>query len=235
MKFAKPMVAGTLVKRYKRFLADIELEDGNIITAHTPNTGSMLGCCTPGARVWLTDSGNPARKYPFSWVLVEAAPDILVGINTMLPNRLVREGIESGVIPELAGYSRIRTEVPYGRESSRIDLLLENAPEGSCYVEVKNVTLAQHGIGLFPDAVSLRGSKHLRELEEMAAMGHRAVIFFCAQRCDVQEVRPADSIDPEYGTALRRAVANGVEALAYNARVSPCSVHLDHAIPVVCP
>ena len=123
----------------------------------------------------------------------------------------------------------------YGRENSRIDLLLEDGPGGICYVEIKNVTLAQQGVGLFPDAVSRRGSKHLRELEEMAAMGHRAVIFFCAQRRDVREVRPADTIDPEYGLALRRAVANGVEALAYNASVSPCSVHLDHAIPVVCP
>lgn len=229
------MITGILVRRYKRFLADIELEDGKVITAHTPNTGSMMGCCTPGSRVWLTDSGNPSRKYPFSWELVEAVPGILVGINTMLPNRLVREGIENGTIPELAGYGSIRTEVAYGRENSRIDLLLEDGPGGTCYVEVKNLTLAQHGIGLFPDAVSRRGSKHLRELEEMAALGHRAVIFFCAQRSDVREVRPADAIDPEYGKTLRRAVANGVEALAYNACISPDCIRLDHPVPVVFP
>jgi sugar fermentation stimulation protein A len=235
VKFTKPLIAGMLLRRYQRFLADIELEDGSVITAHTPNTGSMKGCCTPGSRVWLTDSGNPARKYPLSWELVEAAPDILVGINTTLPNRLVREGIASGAIPELAGYAGIRTEVSYGRENSRIDLLLEDGPGGACYVEVKNVTLAERGVGLFPDAVSKRGSKHLRELEQMAGMGHRAVIFYCVQRSDVREVRPADAIDPEYGAALRRAVANGVEALAYRAHITPGSVRLDSPVPVVCP
>lgn len=235
MKFTKPLIKGILVRRYQRFLADVELEDGSLVTAHTPNTGAMMGCSTPGSRVWLTDTGNPARKYPLSWELVETAPDILVGINTTLPNRLVREGIENGAIPELAGYARIRTEVAYGRENSRIDLLLEDGARGACYVEVKNVTLAEHGVGLFPDAVSRRGTRHLRELEQMTALGHRAVIFYCAQRCDVREVRPADVIDPEYGAALRRAVANGVEALAYRARISPGSVRLDRPVPVVCP
>jgi len=235
VEIEKPMIAGILVRRYKRFLADIELANGSVITAHTPNTGSMMGCCTPGSRVWLADTGNPSRKYPFSWELVEAIPDILVGINTMLPNKLVREGIENGAIPELAGYGSIRTEVAYGRENSRIDLLLEDGPRGACYVEVKNVTLARDGVGLFPDAVSRRGSKHLRELEEMAALGHRAVIFFCAQRGDVREVRPADTIDPEYGETLRHAVANGVQALAYNASINPGCIRLDRPVPVVFP
>ena len=235
MEIITPMIMGILVRRYKRFLADIELEDGSVITAHTPNTGSMMGCCTPGSRVWLTDTRNPSRKYPFSWELVEAEPDILVGINTMLPNKLVREGIENGTITELNGYGKVRSEVAYGRENSRIDLLLEDGPRGICYVEVKNVTLARDGIGLFPDAVSRRGSKHLRELEEMVALGHRAVIFFCAQRSDVREVRPADAIDPEYGETLRRAVANGVEALAYNASINPGCIRLDLQVPVVFP
>lgn len=235
MKFTKPLIEGILVRRYKRFLADVELKDGRVITAHTPNTGSMQGCSTPGSRVWLTDSGNPARKYPMSWELVEAAPDVLVGINTALPNKLVREGIESGTITELTGYAGIRSEVPYGRENSRIDLLLERGPSDSCYVEVKNVTLAEDGIGLFPDAVSRRGSKHLRELMEMATLGHRAVIFYCVQRIDVREVRPADVIDPAYGEALRLAITSGVEALAYRARVSPVGVYLERPIPVQCP
>lgn len=235
VKFSKPLIEGILVRRYKRFLADVELSDGRVITAHTPNTGSMQGCSTPGSRVWLTDSGNPARKYPMSWELVETAPEVLVGINTALPNRLVREGIESGTIAELAGYGNIRTEVPYGKENSRIDLLLEDGHAGFCYVEVKNVTLAKDGIGLFPDAVSRRGSKHLRELEEMASLGHRAVIFFCVQRNDVREVRPADAIDPVYGTSLRQAIASGVETLAYRALVSPAGVQLERPIPVLCP
>ena len=235
MKFTRPMIAGTLIRRYKRFLADVRLEDGSVITAHTPNTGSMAGCCSPGSRVWLSDSANPARKYPYSWELVEALPGVLVGINTTLPNRLVQEGIEQGIITELGGYREIRTEVRYGRENSRVDLLLEDGPGGVCYVEVKNVTLAQQGIGLFPDAVSRRGAKHLRELAQMAATGHRAVIFFCVQRPDVEEVRPADDIDPEYGQALRQALAGGVEALAYRTCIDPAGVQLQRPVPVVCP
>ena len=235
MKLPQPLIQGFLIKRYKRFLADIELEDGRVITAHTPNTGSMKGCCIPGSRVWLRDSGNSARKYPLSWELVEVAPEVLVGINTGLPNKLVRECLESNTISELRGYRNIRSEVPYGRENSRIDLLLEEGPGGSCYVEIKNVTLVEDNIGLFPDAVSSRGTKHLRELGEMARLGHRAVIFYCVQRCDAREVRPADTIDPEYGDALRTAIAGGVEAIAYRASVSPETIKLERSLPVVCP
>ena len=205
MRFDQALLAGTLIKRYKRFLADVELDDGRIVTAHTPNTGSMLGCCEPGSRVWLSNSGNPKRKYALSWELVEAAPGVLVGINTGLPNKLVREGIRDGTITELQGYDAIRQEVRYGRENSRIDLLLEGGGKPDCYVEIKNVTLAEEGIGYFPDAVSERGSKHLRELAEVAAGGKRAVICFCVQRKDVFEVRPADSIDK----TIRRDIETG--------------------------
>ena len=235
MRFTDPLIQGTLIKRYKRFLADVELEGGNIITAHTPNTGSMKGCCTPGSRVWLSDSGNPKRKYPCSWELVEALPDVLVGINTILPNKLVKEAIENTTIKELQGYNRIRPEVPYGQEKSRIDLLLNNDRQDLCYVEVKNVTMVENNIALFPDAVSERGSKHLRELVEMVKQGHRAVIFYCVQRCDAKEVRPADAIDPVYGETLREALSQGVEALAYRAEVSTTAVLLKHPLPVVCP
>lgn len=232
MKFEQALIPGTLIKRYKRFLADVELDDGRVITAHTPNTGSMLGCCEPGSRVWLSDSGNTERKYPLSWELVETAPGVLTGINTGLPNKLVEEGIRNGVVRELQGYAGINREVRYGRERSRIDLLLQGSGKPDCYVEVKNVTLAQNGIGYFPDAVSARGSKHLRELAEVVAAGKRGIIFFCVQRKDVNEVRPADTIDKKYGDTLRQVVAGGVEALAWRADVSPEEIRLDQKLPV---
>lgn len=235
MNFNKALIKGTLIKRYKRFLADIELENGQIITAHTANTGSMKGCCTPGSTVWLSDSGNPKRKYPLSWEIIEVYPGVLVGINTGMPNKLVKEGIESGGIKELQDYSRLNTEVPYGSENSRIDLLLENGPSNKCYIEVKNVTMAKNNISFFPDAVSSRASKHLRELMNMVKQGHRAVIFYCVQRNDTQEVRPADEIDPEYGKLLRQSIDAGVQALAYQFIVGTSAIELNMRIPVVCP
>jgi len=235
MKFDQTLIPGTLIKRYKRFLADVELDDGKMITAHTPNTGSMKGCCEPGSRVWLSDSGNPGRKYRLSWELVEVSPGVLTGINTGLPNKLIREGIESGVIGQLQGYATIRQEVRYGKEKSRIDLLLEDQDKSACYVEIKNVTLAGQGIGYFPDAVSERGSKHLRELGEVVAAGYRGVICFCVQRKDIEEVRPADEIDRKYGDTLREALDNGVEAIAYRAVVSEKEVTIKTNLPVVCP
>ncbi len=220
-------------KRYKRFLADVKLPDGTQIIAHTANTGAMTGCCEPGSRVWLSVSDNPKRKYPHSWELVEAAPRVLCGINTMMSNRLVREAIEQGVVAELQGYARIRAEVKYGEENSRIDLLLEkDGPTKPCYVEVKNVTLAENGVGYFPDAVTARGSKHLRELMAMVEQGKRAVIFFCVQRGDVRELRPADHVDAMYGRTLREALACGVEAMAYGAEVSPEGIVLTRCLPV---
>ena len=235
MKFPSPLITGRLIRRYKRFLADVELDDGSQVTAHTPNTGSMAGCAEPGSRVWLSDSGNPKRKYPLSWELVEADGETLVGINTALPNRLVKEAVEGGVVPSLKGFSNVRTEVRYGEERSRIDLLLEDERAGRCFIEVKNVTLVEEGVAYFPDAVSERGAKHLRELIGVVERGDRGVIFFCVQRGDAREVRPADAIDPRYGETLRRAVAAGVEALAYRAEVSPEGVELVTPLPVVCP
>ncbi len=235
MQFEFPLIEGRLVRRYKRFLADVELADGTTVTTHTPNTGSMLGCCTPGSRVWLRDCQNPTRKYPLSWELVETVDGALVGINTGLSNGLVREAIENGVIGELIGYKEIRAEVRYGAENSRIDLLLRDhrdAPD--CYVEVKNVTLAQSGTAMFPDAVSARGSKHLRELIGMVEKGYRACLCFCVQRDDVQQMAPADHIDVEYGRLLRKALAAGVEVLAYGARVTVAGVRLCQALPVLC-
>lgn len=233
-----PLTEGRLLRRYQRFLADVELADGRTVTAHCPNTGAMQGCKAPGSRVWLSPSDNPRRKLAWTWELVEA-DGVLVGLHTGRSNALAREAIEAGAVPGLAGYGRIRGEVPYGGEDgrrSRIDLLLEGSGRPPCYVEVKNVTAAvAGGVGYFPDAVTARGTKHLLEMAGEVARGHRAVLFFCVQRGDVAEVRPADHIDPEYGRTLRLALARGVEVLAYGAAVSPESIRLEWPLPVVCP
>lgn len=235
MKFAAPLVEGRLVRRYKRFLADVELAAGGTITAACPNTGSMMGCCEPGSRVWLSESDSPTRKYRHTWELVEAG-GVKVGINTGLPNRLVREAVERDVIAELAGYESIRPEVAFGEERSRIDLLLQGPDRPDCYVEVKNVTAAVTGrVALFPDAVSERGAKHLRELMRLKAQGLRAVLVFCVQRGDVDEVRPADAIDPVYGRTLREAIAAGVEVMAWRAAVTTKAIAIDARLRVTCP
>jgi len=230
MKLPHPLYQGKLIRRYKRFLADVELENGVTITAHCPNSGSMKGCSDPGMPVLLSQSDNPKRKLKYTWELVKAN-GAWVGIHTGYPNKLVQEAIEAGTIPELQGYTNIRPEVKYGK-NSRVDLLLEGQA-GSCYVEVKNVTLVENGLALFPDAVTTRGQKHLLELMEMVKSGHRSVIFFVVQRADGTAVAPADRIDPEYGRLLRQAVANGVEALAYRAEVTPQHIRLTMRLPVL--
>ncbi|TGU72635.1 DNA/RNA nuclease SfsA [Geomonas terrae] len=230
MMLPPPLYQGTLIRRYHRFLADVELDDGTFVTAHTPNTGSMMGCAVPGNRVVLSVSGNPGRKYPHSWELVQA-DGVWVGINTQLPNLLAREAIQNGTIAELSGYEKITLEVPYGT-GSRIDLLL-TGERGLCYVETKNVTLVKERCALFPDAVSTRGQKHLRELMEMVRQGHRAVNLFVVQRGDGDALAPADAIDPVYGRLLREAAAAGVELLAYQARVDLGEIRLTHPVPVL--
>lgn len=237
MKFDSPLIKGKLIKRYKRFLADITLESGETVTAHSPNTGSMQGCSEAGSTVWLRDTQNPDRKYPLSWEMVEAKPDVLVGINTLLSNFLVAEAISAGIVTELSAYDQIKREVKYGQENSRIDLLLidQTDQKPDCYVEVKNVTLIEGTTAYFPDAVTKRGSKHLRELQAMVKQGHRAVIFYCIQRSDANEFRPADEIDPEYGQLLRKAITSGVKAIAYSAELSPKEIKLIRPVPVVCP
>jgi sugar fermentation stimulation protein A len=236
MNYSESLIAARLIRRYKRFLADVELEDGRLVTAHTANTGAMTGCAEPGSRVWLSFHNKVSRKYPFSWELVEVGSNtgpVLVGINTQLSNCLVKEAIEQGVIHSLRSYSQIKAEVPYGKENSRIDLLLTGANKKDCYVEVKNLTLVQGAIGYFPDAVSKRASKHVRELVNMVEVGHRGVILFCVQREDVGEVQAAAHIDPDYAQALKQAVTAGVEVLAYGANVSIQGVKLLYPIPVV--
>ncbi len=234
MQITPPLFPATLIKRYKRFLADVILISGEQVTVHTPNTGAMTGCAEPGSRVWLRDTQNPTRKYQYSWEVTEATSGTLIGVHTGLVNQLVREAIVNGTITELQGYATICQEVRYGLENSRIDLLLQQTLRADCYVEIKNVTAKDDaGVAFFPDAISKRGVKHLRELMAMVRQGHRAVIFFCVQRGDVQAIRPADEVDADYGSTLRQAIAEGVEAIAYRASVSPEEIRLVQALPVV--
>ncbi len=237
MKFTPPLQPATLIRRYKRFLADVVLPNGDEITVHTPNTGAMTGCAEPGSTVFLRDVDNPKRKYRYSWEMTQNSQGVMVGVHTGITNTLVREAIEGGVVAELQGYATIRQEVKYGEEGSRIDLLLEGHDDGrDCYVEIKNVTTCdESGFGYFPDAVSSRATKHLRELMGVVEQGGRGVIFFCVQRGDVQAVRPADEIDPLYGKTLRRALSAGVEALACRALVRPDGVTLNKPVAVICP
>nr|VFJ95447.1 MAG: sugar fermentation stimulation protein A [Candidatus Kentron sp. H]VFJ96950.1 MAG: sugar fermentation stimulation protein A [Candidatus Kentron sp. H]VFK02643.1 MAG: sugar fermentation stimulation protein A [Candidatus Kentron sp. H] len=235
MDFPKPLIPARLVRRYQRFLADCILEDGRAVTAHCPNTGAMLGCAEPGFPVWLSRSKNPKRKYPLTWELVEPRSGVLVGVNTGRANALVREAIEADGIPALHGYANLRREVRFGREGSRVDFLLEGrAGAPPCYIEVKSVTAVQGaGIGIFPDAVTARGARHLRELSSVVELGGRGVIFFCVQRPDVRAVRPADAIDPRYGETLREALSVGVEALAWRVGIDLQGIRLCEPVPVV--
>jgi sugar fermentation stimulation protein A len=239
MQLHKKLQEGVLLKRYKRFLADITTQAGESITIHCPNTGSMKNCQEPGSRIWYSDSENPNRKYACTWELVEVDNKHIVGINTGLANKLVHEAITSNRIIELTTYESIRTEVAYGEQKSRIDLLLEGTakdPDALCYVEVKNVSLGLgDGLGSFPDAVTTRGQKHLQELLHMHSLGHRAVLLFCVQHSGIRRIIPADNIDPEYGRLLREVASKGVEVIAYRADfdVQDSRVMLREKVPVL--
>jgi sugar fermentation stimulation protein A len=232
------LVPGVLLRREKRFLTYVRLDDGREVVAHTNNTGAMTGCSTPGSRVWLSPADDPKRKLKWTWEIVEVAPGVLLGVNTILPNKLVREAIEAGRIPALAGYDRIRPEQRAVPKGSRFDLLLERDVDGGverCWVEIKSVTLVDLPRALFPDSPSVRGRKHLDELAVRAKAGDRAVIFFVLQRSDALTVGPADEQDPAYGVALRAAVAAGVEAMAWRASVTPEGIEVSEELPVVIP
>lgn len=234
MKFPTPLLRGRLVKRYKRFLADVTLDSGEVVTATCPNTGSMLGLATPSAVVWLSESTSPSRKYPHTWELVETDlghGPVLVGINTNHPNRLVSEAIAAGEIPDLAGYANQKREVKYGL-SSRIDILLDDPSRGLAYVEIKNVHLSRrHGLAEFPDSVTERGVKHLAELSAMVAAGHRAVMLYLIQRADAERFAFASDIDPRYAAAFEAARAAGVEAIAYRCRLAPDEIAITESVP----
>ena len=227
-----------LLRRYKRFLADVRLPDGAELTIHCPNTGSMKNCVLPESPCWYSVSDSKTRKYPQTLEIVTAPGDHLAGVNTARTNELVEQALHAEVIAELRGYQTLRREVVYGSEKSRIDFLLTDNPADTrlCYLEVKNVTLMEaEGEGVFPDAVSERGSKHLRELIAMRAQGHRAVLLFCVQHTGIQTVRAAAHIDAVYADTLRAAQAAGVELLAYAAGIAPAqnTIALERALPVL--
>jgi sugar fermentation stimulation protein A len=235
MRFSVPLVPATLIRRYKRFLADVRLPNGEEITAHVANPGAMTGLAAPGARVWLSRSDNPKRKLPWSWELVEVdfggGPE-LVGVNTGHPNGVVAEALAAGLIPELAGYASARREVKYGK-SSRVDVLLEAVGRPPCYVEIKNVHLMRRqGLAEFPDAVTARGAKHLDELAAMVAAGCRAVMLFLIQIGSAERFALAADVDPTYARAFARARAAGVEAIAYRCAITADGIDCAHTVPI---
>jgi len=222
------LLQGTLIKRYQRFKADVRLRNGHMVTAHCPNSGSMLSCSEPGRPVYLSRHNRPGRKFRYTWEIIEM-PTSLVGVNTMVPNRLAEKTISAGMIENLSGYESIKREVRYG-QSSRIDLLLEK--QGiCCFVEVKNCTLIENGIAYFPDAVTSRGLKHLVELQGEVHKGNRSVMFYLVQRMDAKLFRPADHIDPDYGRELRKAVRSGVEILVYDVTLDLEGIQLNRPLP----
>ncbi|QUE74997.1 DNA/RNA nuclease SfsA [Stutzerimonas stutzeri] len=234
MRFTTALEQGRLVRRYKRFLADIVTDEGEHLCIHCPNTGSMLNCMGEGARVWFQRNSDPKRKLPGTWELVETPQGRLACVNTARANRLVEEALLAGVIGELAGFTALKREVAYGVENSRVDFRLDY-PAGPAYVEVKSVTLGfgDTAVAAFPDAVTTRGARHLRELAALAREGIRAVQLYCVNLTGIEAVRPASEIDPLYADALREAVAAGVEVLAYGVELSEQEIRLAHRLPVV--
>jgi sugar fermentation stimulation protein A len=234
MRFPAPLIPATLVRRYKRFLADVRLPDGETITAHVANPGAMTGLAAPGARVWLSKSDKPGRKLPHSWELVEVdygGGAELVGVNTAHPNPLIGAALAVGAIPELAGYDTIRREVKYGR-NSRVDFLLEHASRPPCYVEIKNVHLMrQSGLAEFPDAKTERGAKHLDELGDKVDAGARAVMLYLIQIGSAQRFALARDIDPKYAAAFDRARSRGVEAIAWRCAIDCNGIEVVAPVP----
>ncbi|OOE95022.1 MULTISPECIES: DNA/RNA nuclease SfsA [Salinivibrio] len=234
MQFSPPLASATLVRRYKRFLTDVTLDNGERLTIHCANTGAMTGCATPGDTVWYSTSNNPKRKYPHSWELNHTQQGDWICVNTTRANTLAVEAVQADRIPELAGYAQLQTEVRYGSENSRIDLLLRDDDKPDCYIEVKSVTLLEgDGWGAFPDAVSTRGQKHLRELIAMVEQGHRAVLLFVVLHSGIEKVTGAPHIDPDYNQLLNYALASGVEVICYQAQVSASELNLVNSVPFV--
>ena len=234
MRFPHPLVRATLQRRYKRFLADVTMANGETVTAHCANPSSMLGLARPGAEIWLSPAANPARKLRWSWEL-ERLDGGWAAINTSNPNRLAEEAIREGRIAELSGYAGLRREVKYG-QNSRIDLLLEDPGRPPCFVEVKNVHLMRRpGLAEFPDCVTARGAKHLRELANVAAAGQRAVMLYIVQMTGADHMGIAADLDPAYAMALREALQQGAEALCYACLISTESIEVAGALPVVRP
>lgn len=234
MRFHPPLEEGRLIRRYKRFLADIETATGELLTIHCPNTGSMFNCMVEGGQVWFSRSNDPKRKLPGTWEIAETPQGRLACVNTARANPLVEEALHAGVITELNGFTGLKREVPYGQEKSRIDFRLDY-PDGAAYVEVKSVTLGFDGtsVAAFPDAVTQRGAKHLRELAHLARSGVRAVQLYCVNLSGIDSARPAEEIDAGYAAALREAKAAGVEVLAYGVQVGAQQIYIDRPLTVL--
>lgn len=236
MRFSPELEQGRLIIRYKRFLADIETDSGELLTIHCPNTGSMLNCMIPGGRVWFSRSSDPKRKLPGTWEISETPQGRFACINTERANTLVEEALRAGVISELNGFTALKREVAYGQEKSRVDFRLEY-PDGHVYLEVKSVTLGfdESAVAAFPDAVTQRGARHLRELAALAREGVRSVLLYCVNLTGIESVRPAQEIDPAYALALKDAMDAGVEVLAYGVHLDPQEVRIDRRLQVLWP
>lgn len=233
MHFTPPLASATLIKRYKRFLADVVTPEGELLTLHCANTGSMTGCATPGVTVWYSTSSVATRKYPHSWELTYTQAGDVICVNTLRANALVKEALSEQRLLALAGYTHLASEVKYGSERSRIDFMLQADDRLNCYIEVKSVTLLQLGRGYFPDAVTTRGQKHLRELMSVVAGGERAVLLFAVLHSGINAVSPARHIDPTYAQLLIEAQQQGVEVLAYKAEFSADTMILHLPLPVL--
>ncbi|MEY4474378.1 MAG: sugar fermentation stimulation protein [Pseudomonadota bacterium] len=233
LSFNPRLQPATLIKRYKRFLADIVTPAGKALTIHCANTGAMTGCATPGDTVWYSTSNNPKRKYPHSWELTQNQADDWICVNTLRANELASLAIDNNQIIELSGYTSVKREIKYGDENSRIDLLLQAESRSNCYIEVKSVTLLHQQCGYFPDAVTLRGQKHLRELKNMVAHGHRAVLFFAVLHTGIRQVAAARHIDSHYAELLAQAQQAGVEIICYGFQLSPDGIALDTRLPLL--
>lgn len=235
MKFSQPLEPVTVIKRYKRFLADVIHPEKGEITIHCPNTGSMKNCWQQGWKAWVLNSNNPKRKYLYTWVLSENDQGDLIGVNTHFANEIVAEGILSGKVKELKNYDALQKEVKYGEENSRIDILLTQNSDKKTYIEVKSVTLLENDQGFFPDAVTTRGQKHLRELMVCVESGHRAILFFLVQHTGIKNFSPAKHIDPKYTQLLHEAIEKGVEVLVYNTKISNTETSLFKPVKFIFP
>ncbi|WP_299847152.1 DNA/RNA nuclease SfsA [uncultured Roseovarius sp.] len=232
MRFQTPLVPARLIRRYKRFLADIRLEDGHEVTAHCANPGSMMGLKEPGIKIWVEPNDDPKKKLKYGWRLVDHENGHFTGVDTSLPNRALRATIMARAVPELAQYETVRPEQKYGT-NSRIDFLLQQPGLPDAYVEVKSVTLSrQSGLAEFPDSVTARGTKHVGELAEMTRQGHRAILFYLVQRTDCSSVSIAADIDPVYAAAFKKAQAAGVECIAYDTSITPAGIALRQPLPL---
>lgn len=230
LKFESPLSKGTLIKRYKRFLADVQLSNGEQITVHCPNTGAMTNCAEPGWEVFLSESANKKRKYAHTWELAKNEQGHYIGINTNNANKIVKAALAHGKISELAQYRKITPELKVG--DSRIDFYLQGDELPDCYVEVKSMTLCENGIGLFPDTVTSRGTKHANELADLAIAGHRAVLLFCAQHSGIREFKIARHIDEKYALAVEEAQKVGVEVICYSCNFSSDFIELAHSVSI---